>query len=501
MNTRKQWIDELCAALGQDQVSDDLPTRISYRGTHGPESLLHEDLYDLTPAVVARPRSTDDIVALVKIADAYGVPIVPQGGRSGSFGAEGVRDGIIIDTARMDRIVHLDEKNYRITVEAGVRVKDYNSFLEERGFLSLEHPTMVYTSTMGSRGAQAGYNKFETTWGGSAVNTKGLEVVLANGDVLRVGRGSRVPTKNVTGFDLMSLFLGSRGSFGIIAKTTEQFIDMPERQIYGIAAFTNVPDALEAYKELLSSHYTGLVWRVKTYHRMRVETTLKVMFDTIWPDAIAMVTDYHIFGPRIIAEQMEEIAKAITHKHNGFWHDGIPPISDIAQKHHEAMGKYVGMGSLQSDRLVDGGMGYRLVPLDPVLPNSALVEFHDAIMPHLMKIEDGRSYAPLTGKLFVFDPGAAVPGELGFTKWWICLNANWKIWNNDTRQAFKDWFREYAELVWSYGGALSGTHGFIPTDMQAELLKREVGEKEYELMKTLKQALDPKNIFNPRVRF
>jgi FAD/FMN-containing dehydrogenase len=501
MESSTKWIAELAGRLGEDQVSSDLPTRIAYRSCHGPESLLHEDQHDFTPAVVVRPQSTEEVVQILKIADAYEVPVVPQGGRSGSFGAEGIRGCIVIDTASMNRIVRIDERNYRITAEAGVRVVDYNNYLEERGFMSLEHPTMVFTSTMGSRGSLGGYNKFENTWGGSAVNTKALEVVLANGKVVEVGRGSRVPTKNVTGFDLMSLFLGSRGSFGVVTKTTEQFIDMPERQLYGVAAFERAEDAMEAYIELLSSKYTGLMWRAKTYHKMRVGTVLNVMLDKVWPDDIMMVTDYNIFGPAGAAEDMDGIAKSIMKKHNGFWRDDIPSIADIAQRHHEAMGKYVGMGSLHSSRIKDGSMGYRLVPLDPIIPHSRLIEFSNTIIKHLMKIEDKKSYPPLADKLYVFDPGAAVPGEMGFSKLWMSLNANWKLWDNETRQAFKDWFRDYAELVWSHGGALTGTHGFIPADMQTEVMKKEIGENEYELMKTIKNALDPKNIMNPKVRF
>ena len=84
---------------------------------------------------------------------------------------------------------------------------------------------------------------------------------------------------------------------------------------------------------------------------------------------------------------------------------------------------------------------------------------------------------------------------------WIVLNANWKIWDGETRGEFKDWFREYAELIWSFGGALTGTHGFIPSDMQTEILKTEIGEREYDLMKTIKNALDPHNIMNPKIRY
>jgi glycolate oxidase len=478
-----------------------MATRIVHRTAHGPESLLHEDIDDFTPAIVIRPKSTEDVVEIVKLANECEVPIVPQGGRTGSYGAEGVYGCIVLDLLNMNKIININKKTYRITAQPGIRIKDYNEFLEKKGFLSLEHPTMVWTATLGARAGLSGYNKFENTWGGSAVNIKGIEVVLANGDVIQVGRGSRIHTKNVTGFDLMSIFLGSKGTFGVITAVTEQFIDIPSKVIYGIWAFKRVEDANEAYIELLSSRYSGVLWRAKTYHKMRIAKMMGVMEGQKWPDDIEMAVDYNIYGEVKIAEDMEEIAIDIIKKHGGFWRDDIPSTINIAQKHHESMGKYMGMGSLFSHRIIDGGMAYRLVPLDPMVPHSRLVEAYIPIVNQLMKIEDGISYPALTGKLFVFDPGSSIPGELGYTKLWIVLNADWKNWNNEATKAFKEWFRDYAELIWSYDAALTGTHGFIPSDMQEEFLNREVGKNEYNLMKTIKNAIDPKNIMNPKIRF
>lgn len=501
MKPLEEFVKEISTRLEADQISTDLPSRIAQRITHGPELLLHDDLMEFTPGVVMRPKSTDDVVETVKLANQYEIPIVPQGGRTGSYGTECIRDCIVLDLIKMNRILDFDPGRYRITAQAGIRLKDFNDFLQAKGYLSLEQPTTIWSATLGARASLAGYNKFENTWGGSAVNTKGIEVVLANGDVVQLGRGSRIPTKNVTGFDFMSLFLGAKGAFGIITALTEQFIDIPPKVIYGIWAFKKMEQATEAYIELLSSRYTGLMWRAKTYHKMRIGKMMELMEGRSWPDDIEMVTDYNIYGETKMAEAMEEIAIGIMKKHGGFWREDIPSTTNLAQKHHESMGKYFGMGSLFSSRIKDGGAGFRLVPLDPMIPHSRLVEASRPIIKQLMKIEDGKSYPALTGKLFVFDPGSAVPGELGYTKFWIVLNADWKKWNNETRKEFKEWFREYAELVWSFGAALTGTHGFIPTDMQTEILKKEIGEKEYDLMKTIKKVLDPKNILNPKVRY
>ena len=501
MSIPGNFVKEIISQIEPGQISTDLATRIAYRAAHGPETLLHEDLGDFTPAVVVRPKSTEDIVNVVKLANELEIPIVPQGGRTGSFGSEAIRDCIVLDFTNMNKILSIDEESYRITAQVGVRIKDYMEFLAQRGYMSLEYPTMAWTSTLGARAGVAGYNKFEHTWGGSAVNTKGLEVVLANGEIVRLGRGSRIPAKNVTGFDFMLLFLGSRGAFGVITSVTEQFIDQPRKTSYGVWAFKSVEEATEAYIELAKSHYTGVVWRAKTYHKMRIGQMMKVMEGRSWPDDVEMVTDYNLYGEPKFVEAMEDIAIGIMKKHHGFWREDIPSTVEVTQKHHESMGKYVGMGSLFSERVETGGMGFKLVPLDPILPHSRLVEAYRPIMKQLQKVEDPKRYPELTGKIFVFDPGSAIPGELGYTKLWIVLNANGKVWDHETRKSFKEWFREYAELVWSYDGALTGTHGFIPSDMQEEICKREVGEAEYQFMREIKRALDPKNIMNPRIRF
>ena len=149
----QDMIDELSINLGKDKVSDDMPTRLVYRITHGPEALLHENLEEFTPAAVVRPTSTEDVQTIAKLADKYDVPIVPQGGRTCTYGAEAMRDCIVIDTASINKILEIDEGSYRITAEAGVRVVDFTRYLEERGFLCVDFPTMNKAATLGARAA------------------------------------------------------------------------------------------------------------------------------------------------------------------------------------------------------------------------------------------------------------------------------------------------------------------------------------------------------------
>lgn len=500
MEAIQKYIKDVCGVLGKEKVSADMPTRIAYRITHGPEALLHENLDDFTPAVVVRPKSTEDVQGIVKLANEYEIPIVPQGGRTSSYGAEGLRGCIAVDTASMNKILELDEGTYRMTAEAGVRMIDVIDYLAKRNYMSLDFPTLLRASTLGSRVAVAGYNKFENRWGSSAVNTKGLEVVLPSGDVVQLGRGTRKPVKAALGYDLLSLFIGSRGSLGIITKVTQRFIDTPPAYVYGIMGFKDFREGIEAFLDLKKPINSSTIWRIKGYHKWMLKQATESLLGITWPEDVEMLVDYHILGLPEVVKAVEAYALNICKQHKGFWRSDMPDASFVGRM-HETIEKYMGMAAIQSDRTKNGGMGNRLILLDPMIPDKTLSKFYGECLELLKRIEDGKNYSALTSKLKVLESATPVSGEDGWSFFYIGLLATWKDWSKETRKAFKDWFREFAELVWRNDGALTCTHGFMPREMEVEFIKREIGEKEYEFMRTIKRAIDPKNIFNPKIRF
>lgn len=500
MDATKECIQEIKKAIGEENVSDDKPTRIVHRVCHGIESLLHEDLDIFTPAAVVRPKTTEDVVKIVNCASKYEVGLVPQGGRTCTYGAECVNGAIAINAVRMDKIVSIDEVAYNITAQAGVRLTDYINFLNERGFDTVELPTMIKSSLMGSRAAISGYNKWETRWGGSKDNIKSMEVVLANGDVVRVGHGSGGPSKSVVGLDTMGLFIGSRGSLGIITEMTTRFIPKVPAYHYGIRAFTNLEDGLNAYLELRNPLHASAVWRTKAYHKWMLKQAVTTSSDFVWPEDVEMLVDYHILGDPEVVDVMTRRSEEICEKLNGFWRDDLPPTEFVGQMHN-TMEKFMGMGALQSERLVSGGMGNRIVPLDANIPNSHLIEFYKKYLDFLKETEAGTTWPNLAKHYHVLSPGEPLPTEQGGTKFWALMLADSKNFDKQSIEEFKGWFREYAELIWKHEGSLTATHGFIPKDMEVEFTKRELGETGYNLLKTIKKALDPKNIMNPGLRF
>jgi len=494
-------VDELKSSIGKGKVADDLATRIVHRFTHGPEVLLHEDWDDFTPGCVVFPETVEEVQEIVRIADKYVIPIVPQGGRTCTYGAEGMRGCIAVDLARMDKVIEYDEANYRITVEAGMRAIDFIEFLAERGKMSLEFPTMNRASHMGSRASLHGYNKFECRWGSSGNHIKAIEVVLPNGKVLWVGRGTRFPCKSVMGYNLKDLFIGSRGTLGIITKITERFIDIPPKYVYGIAAFEDWTDGFRAYINLKKPLMISAgVWRVKSYHKWYLSQAVQGMLELTWPEDVGALTDYHILGYPEVVEACEKLVKRVIEECKGFWREDLPP-TDFIGRMHETMEKYMGMAAIGTERLETGGMGDRIVPFDPNIPDGNLIPFYEKHLEHLHKMIDGEHYPALADCMRVLSPGAPVATDLAYTKLWGLLLANLKKFDEEARKEFRRWYWEWAELIWRYKGSLTATHGFMPRDMEIEFRKRELGEDYYELMKIIKQAIDPKNIMNPKVIF
>jgi len=493
----KEMVDELKETIGKAKVSTDLPTRITHRFAHGPEAFFHKDLDDFLPAAVVHPRSTEDVQQIVRLANEYLVPIIPQGGRTGTFGAESIRDCIALDTASMNKILDLNEETMRVTAEMGVRISDFISYIEEKGYMCLEHPTMIKASTLGSRVALDGYNKFYDKWGPSGNYVEAIEVVLPyNAEAVWLGRGSRVPTKSQVGLQMLPLFFGSKGALGVITKVTEKIVYKPEVYKYGIMGFKTLEEGIKAYIELRKR--AGLLWRVKSYNKWFIGQASLPMIGEEWPEDVEQLTDFHILGDKEVVDAMEKKAYEICKHCGGFWRPDMPDPTFIGRM-HETMEKYMGMAGLWSERITTGGEGNRIVPFDPVIPDIRLPQFFNDFFAILRKIEDGEHYPALATAVHVLSPGAPVPASYGWTKVWGLLLAHWPKIDDEVRKEFASWFREYAELIWRYGGSLTMTHGqmFIHRDMRVEFIKREVGEKEYEFMKLIKRTLDPNNVMNP----
>lgn len=495
-------IKEIASKIGDDKLDDRKPTRIAYRFTHGPEMLLHENLDDFTPGVVVWPESVEDVQKILKVAKEREIPVVTQAGRTSSHDAEGKHGCIALNLARMNKITDFNPKARRITAEAGIHVLDLGEYASKRGYMLLELPTMEKVAQLGSRAAVHGYNKYEMRWGSSGNNIKGLEVVLANGDVVQVGTGSRVPTKNVMGYNLMGLFMGSRGTLGIVTKVTENMIEPPKSYKFGNLAFKTLRDGLETYIEWKkAADNIGPIWRTKFYSKRMLKTAVKGMIGQEWPEEIEGLVDYHILGEESVVKATEKVLLEIGKSYGGHWKEKYPPPNFITRV-HTSIEQYIGMVSMETDRDKNGGECRRMIPFDASIPDGNVVEFYEDILEHWQRIENPKIYPHLVKVHKVLSDGSMIPVQGGFSKFWAMgLGASHYEWEADAREEFLSSIREYAEICWKHGGSMTSTHGFIPDALRFELIRREVGENEYRLMEEVKDLLDPKHILNPNIKF
>ena len=245
----KSVLAELRQALGDGRVStapEDL-VAYAYDGTWA----------EVRPDVVVHPQETAHVVAVLRIADAARVPVVPRGSATGlAGGAVPVEGSICLNLARMNRILEISVPDTVAVVQPGVITQDLQRAAEKLGFFYPPDPASVYQCTVGGNVATNAGGPRCLKYGVTGDYVLGLEVVVAGGHVLRLG-GRTI--KDVAGYDLKRLFIGSEGTLGVVTEITVRLIPKPAAQLTALAAFPRLADACEAVGNILQAGIVPLV--------------------------------------------------------------------------------------------------------------------------------------------------------------------------------------------------------------------------------------------------
>ncbi|MEV8273077.1 FAD-linked oxidase C-terminal domain-containing protein [Microbacterium sp. NPDC077184] len=207
------------------------------------------------PVALVHAETTADVSAALAWADAGGVPVSVRGAGTGlSGGAVGYPGGLVISLARMNRIVEIDAGNRLATVEAGVITADLDAAAGEHGLFFPPDPASAKWSTIGGNIAVNAGGLRCVSHGVTTDSVAGLEVVLADGRVMHTGSRTR---KNVTGYDLTSLFTGSEGTLGVITAATVRLKPIPPGEPRTFrASFDDIGDAGAAVTAVVASENT-----------------------------------------------------------------------------------------------------------------------------------------------------------------------------------------------------------------------------------------------------
>src|SRR5438067_2514485 len=170
------------------------------------------------PLAVALPETTEEVAALVRLAADHRVPIVPRGAGSGlSGGAAGIEGGLTIAFTRMTKILEIDHANLTVTTQPGIINADLKKAVAAEGLFYAPDPASYEMCSIGGNlGTNAG-GLCCVKYGQTRDSVLGLEVVLADGSVIRTG-GKNI--KDVAGYSLTHLMVGSQGTLGLVTEAT-----------------------------------------------------------------------------------------------------------------------------------------------------------------------------------------------------------------------------------------------------------------------------------------
>jgi glycolate oxidase len=231
----------LAAILGAAHVRTDDVSRLAY----GTDALKRGKAAD----VVVMPGNTAEVAAIVKFCAEHRVPIVPRGGGTGyTGGAVPTHGGVVMSLERMNRIVEIDEANLIAIVEPNVITGDLQDAVEKIGLFYPPDPASLRTSVIGGNVAECAGGPRAFKYGTTKQWVLGLEAVLPTGEIINTG-GKVV--KNVVGYDLTHLLVGSEGTLGIITRIILRLVPKPPVQATLRASFDDVEAAVQAVTNII----------------------------------------------------------------------------------------------------------------------------------------------------------------------------------------------------------------------------------------------------------
>ncbi len=238
-------IEELCDAIGRDNVFDNIEERVCYSFDATNEKSM--------PDLVIRPHSTEQVSNILSIANKHNISIYPRGAGTGlSVGAVSINGGIVLDLKNMNRILELNPRDLTVSVEPGVITQDLQDEVKK---IRLFYPpeSRSYTiSTIGGNVAECTGGMAGMKYGVTRDYVLAMEIVLPDGSVINTGRKT---LKSVAGYDLTRFFVGSEGTLGVFTKITLKLFPLPAKTGTVISSFKDIDNAMNVTESILIKNH------------------------------------------------------------------------------------------------------------------------------------------------------------------------------------------------------------------------------------------------------
>jgi glycolate oxidase len=235
-------VDELHDIVGPQNVLVDAEALEAY--THDEVVGLHAN-----PEVVVRATSAEQVSVIFKLAQRERIPVTPRGAGYGlSGGAVPVYGGIVLSLEKMKRILEIDKDNLMVTVEPGVITGDLHRAVEAEGLFYPPDPASLDSCTIGGNIAEGAGGPRAVKYGVTQHYVCGLEAVLPSGEIVRLG-GKRV--KDVTGYNLIQLLIGSEGTLAVVTKIILRLLPLPRYQVDLLVPFSDFASAAKTVSDII----------------------------------------------------------------------------------------------------------------------------------------------------------------------------------------------------------------------------------------------------------
>jgi len=441
-----EHIAELRRILDPDRVLDEPADRETY--AYDATAGLH-----CTPACVAFPVSTDEVCAVLRFAREHRVPVVPRGSGTGlSGGSVPVPGAVVLCTARFDRILEIDAAERTILVEPGVVTQRIADAAAQAGLLYPPDPGSIRVCTIGGNVAENAGGLRGLKYGVTRDYVLALEVVLPDGEATWVG--SRC-VKDVAGYSLKDVFLGSEGTLGVVTKILLRLVPAPQARETVVAYFSSIEDAAATGTELIEARITPCTLEFLDAVTMRcVEEYARLGLPS---DAEAMLLVECDGHPAAVADEMAVVRRVCARR--GSVHD-----ADGARHAEARRSAFAALARRKPVTLLE----------DATVPRTRLAEMVRSI----------QSIAARHG-LWIGTFGHLGDGNLHPT----CLCGKDEL--PRAHDAFAEIFARAVEL----GGTITGEHGVGLA--KKPYLERAVGTRAVAIMRALKRAVDPDGLLNP----
>lgn len=449
---------ETVIAAASAFLGDRLTTNATLREHH---SHGQDTQTPVLPDAVAFVENAEEIARLLKLCNDAHVPVVPWGAGTSLEGhVTPVRGGITVDLSRMTRIIDVSQPDMDCRVEAGVTREQLNTHLRDAGLFFPVDPGTA-ACTIGGMCATRASGTNAVRYGTIRENVLGLTVALPDGRVIRTGGRVR---KSATGYDLTRLFIGSEGTLGIITEIQLRLHGIPEAMSSATCQFPTLKDAVETVIAILQCGIP--VARMELLDEVQMGACIDYSKLEGLVPAPTLFFEFHgtPAGVKEQAEQAEEIAKGFDA--SGFrWATDPADRNKLWQARHDALWACLALKP-----------GHKGIATDAIVPISRL---NEAILGAKEDILASGLTAPIVGHVGDgnFHTVILVPPE---------PDGLARAWELD---------KKIVARALSLGGSCSGEHGVGIG--KREFLEQEHGAEALAVMRSVKQAIDPRGVMNP----